>query len=91
MRNLRILPILACLATALACSGKETGEEGGPPPEKAVRAAAIADALAQAPADRVDAILAEHGMTAESFRDLMEEIAGDPVLTKAYEGARKTR
>jgi len=82
--------LLACAALVAACGGNQTSgtDGGGAAPEKALRAAAIADAIAQAP-DRADAILAEHDLTAETFRDLMEEISSDPALSKAYEAARK--
>ena len=37
---------------------------------------------------RLTEILEAHGMTGESFQDLLYKIAQDPELTKAYEAAR---
>ena len=55
-------------------------------PEQVETAVSIARELAADPADG-EAILNRHGLTEESFDELMYEIAADPELTVAYEAA----
>ena len=81
------LTSLLLLALLLGACG-EQGGGGDAAPEKAVKAAAIADEIAAAPG-QADDILKKHGMTMEQFKDLMLEITEDPVLSDAYEAARK--
>ena len=64
-----------------------TTVSGAPTVEQAREAGAIARAIENEP-NRMSAILAEHGMTAESLENLMFEIAKDPKLTEAYEEAK---
>ena len=51
------------------------------------KAVAIAQALEEAP-EAMAGVLASHSMSEEDFNELFYEIAGDPVLTDAYEAAR---
>lgn len=51
-------------------------------------AAAVANEL-QAPGADTDAVLARHDLTADTFEQLMFEIAADPELTAAYQAARR--
>ena len=54
--------------------------------EKVRIAAAIATEIESQP-DQAEEILARHDITADSFEQLMYEIAADPQLSKAYEAA----
>lgn len=51
-------------------------------------AAAVAIEI-QAPGADLDAVLARHDLTADTFEELMFEIAADPELTAAYQAARR--
>jgi hypothetical protein len=48
------------------------------------KAVAVAKAVEANPG-RADAVLREHGMTAQQFEDLMYEIAADPAMSEEYE------
>lgn len=56
-------------------------------PEWVAPVAAVANAIEARPA-AADSILAANGMTREEFESRLFEIAADPMLTEAYEGAR---
>jgi hypothetical protein len=60
------------------------------PIERAQAAAAVADAIAAAPA-KGDSILAAAGYTADGFERLMYEIAADSTMSAAYAAARTTK
>ena len=49
----------------------------------------VAPEVTEADAKAVDTILARHSMTAESFRDLMYDIAADEKMSADFERARK--
>lgn len=51
------------------------------------KAVAIAKALEETP-EAMAGVLASYSMSEEDFNELFYEIAGDPVLTDAYEAAR---
>lgn len=53
------------------------------------RAVQIAKAIEQAP-DQAEDILAQHGMTRETFEDLLYDIAEDPNAAAAYAHAMTT-
>jgi ABC-type glycerol-3-phosphate transport system substrate-binding protein len=55
---------------------------------KAEEAGAIAKEIAGNP-DGADGILTSHDTTQAKFEELLYEIAADPVLTEAYQAARK--
>jgi hypothetical protein len=93
MRRLAFM-ILAftMIAVPLACSG--TGDESTTPPVESaspasdqVRLAVTVAKEIEADPDRVDAILEEHGLTEETFEELLYEIAEDPVLSQEYQQA----
>ena len=65
-----------------------SGDGGSAVPDKAVKAAKIADAIAANP-DQMESILEEHGMTTDEFEALLYEISEDEALSNAYEAARK--
>jgi hypothetical protein len=71
------------ILTALLACGTSTPVADPAP----AAVAAVAEALEAAPGD-ADAILSEHGWTAETFEARMYEIAEDPALTKAFLDAR---
>jgi len=58
-----------------------------PSVDKAREAGTMVVAIEKEP-KRLTEILEAHGMTGESFQDLLYKIAQDPELTKAYEAAR---
>lgn len=71
------------------CSADEVPEAvSSDTPEFVAQVASIARALAESPAV-ADSILQAHEMTRVQFDSLMYEIALDPVLTEAFEAARR--
>ena len=88
-----LIAIVAAGCSGTSSNGGGTTEEaattvpGAPTVEQAREAGTIARAIESEP-NRMSAILAEHGMTAEGFENLMFEIAKDPKLTEAYEEAK---
>lgn len=58
-------------------------------PESVQHAVAIAREIEATP-DDTDAILERHGLTVETFEDMMYEISADPALSKAYNDAVST-
>jgi len=91
---LLLLPLLVsgCAGDASRTAGTPadsvaTESAGAPTLEQAREAGAVAKAIEAEPG-RLEEILAEHGMTAESLEALILEIAKDPELSEAYEAAR---
>ena len=90
---MRALPLSA--AVLLAATGCARGEEksdtavvaAAPNADRAVTAAATANALAANPA-AADSILRAAGYTRDSFQALMYEIAADSAMSAAYAAAR---
>jgi hypothetical protein len=81
--------VLAVLLAACTGEKQESPDQpGAAVPEKAARAARIADAIAAEP-DRADAILEENGLSREEFEALLYEIAEDEALSQAYQAARR--
>ena len=87
----RILPALLLLT---ACSGEPAPTPHVEPhapdveaeaavPENVQKAIEIASAIRATP-DDAEAVLAEHGMTAEDLEALLFEIAADPAQSAAY-------
>ena len=94
------LPILvtALVLSSFGCAPKAAEEkaaapapaaqaEATPSVEKAREVARISLEIEKEPG-RATVILESHGMTAESFEDLLYAIAEDAALTEAYEAAR---
>jgi hypothetical protein len=86
----RLAVFLFCCAMLLGgCSADEVPEAGSPDtPEFIAQVASIARALTESPA-AADSILQAHEMTRVQFDSLMYEIALDPMLTEAFEAARR--
>jgi hypothetical protein len=90
-----LLAIVAIGCSSSSSTGDGTTESAAPPAsgaptvEQAREAGTVARAIQDEP-NRMSAILAEHGMTAESFENMIFEIAKDPKLTDAYEDAKGT-
>jgi hypothetical protein len=70
-----------------AASVGSAQSDAKPSVEKAREAAQMAVAIEKEP-KRLTEILEAHGMTPETFQDLLYKIAQDPQLTEAYEAAR---
>ena len=70
--------------------GESHAEEAdhAPLPERVRVAADVAREIESRP-DEAEEILAAHEMTAESFEQLMYEIAADPELSRAYQAATR--
>jgi hypothetical protein len=90
----RVMPILALLAMFTACG--ETADRPADTdrlpvtesvPEWVSHLAAVADAIEARPS-AVDSILQAHNLTRAVFDSLLYDVAADPTLTAAYEGAR---
>jgi hypothetical protein len=79
--------LLALLAFACGKTANDDSDTDTVAPE-VTKAAAIADAIEANP-DAIDEILAKHSMTADSFRDLMYDIAADAKMSADFERARK--
>jgi len=67
----------------LAASGEAQGAEL---PEIVRTAITVAREIEADPAN-TEAILADHGLTAESFEEMLYDISGDPELSRAYNAA----
>ncbi len=92
---------LGVLFLAAGCTGSSTSAESGasaevsvatgttstPTLEQARKAGTIAGAIEKEP-NRSTEILAENGVSSESFEKLIIDIARDSVLTQAYEEAK---
>lgn len=88
--------LAALLVLAVGCAG---GEKPAPPAQdssaaavpsgvdRATVAAAVANAIAATP-EKADSILGAAGYTAESFQQLMYQIAADSAMSAAYAAAR---
>ncbi|MEN8151171.1 MAG: hypothetical protein ABFS86_15245 [Planctomycetota bacterium] len=86
-----LLSLLLMSLLMVACGDSGGGGGDTPPaPDKAVKAATIADEIAASP-DQMDAILKKHGMTMEEFKALIFEVTEDEALSEAYEAARKVK
>ena len=90
MNRTRYAIAAACCALMLGgCSEDEEPVADQPTvPEFVTQAAEVARAIALKPV-AADSILAAHNMTRAGFDSLMYEIAMDPVLTEAFEAARR--
>lgn len=64
-----------------------TGAEVEAVPEWVTRVAMVANSIEDRPT-AADSILAANDMTRDEFESRLYDIAADPVLTAAYEGAR---
>lgn len=92
---------LAATFAVFGCNGAPAGDSGSAEPANSatsapeaqgmedVQTAAMIAREVEANPDRAAEILESHGMTQESFQQLMYEIAADPARSEAYEAARK--
>jgi hypothetical protein len=88
-----LLGLVVLGAPACGTSTAPTEPEGTTEPAPAAdaeieKAVAVLEAIGAEPA-RAEAILGEHGLTAEQFETLMYDIAADPTRAAAFELARK--
>jgi len=98
MMALKTLIGCLVLATALlGCSGSGSVEPDSQvaapnastattPSDPVAKAVAVAREI-EADADDVDAILERHGLTVETFEELLYDISSDPELSKRYNAA----
>jgi hypothetical protein len=78
----------------LGCGGSEvqTSDDAATPQaatavsETVSKAVAVAKQIEANP-DDIDAILEQHGLTVETFEDMLYEISSDPELSEAYNAA----
>lgn len=90
MTHSKLATILtSCVVLAVGCTGDDEPEAvQSNTPEFVVQVASIAQAIAQNPA-AADSILEAAEMTRARFDSLMYEVALDPMLTEAFEAARR--
>jgi hypothetical protein len=95
MRRFYGLVALLVLSVALlGCGGSDvnTSDDQASPQTPTVSSETVSKAVAvakeiEANPDDVDAILEQHGLTLETFEDMLYEISSDPELSEAYNAA----
>jgi hypothetical protein len=93
-RSYGLVAWLIVSVALLGCGGSEVQTSDDPATSQAAtavsetvsKAVAVAKQIEASP-DDIDAILEQHGLTVETFEDMLYEISSDPELSEAYNAA----